>query len=152
MTFCYSSLSTQKSIFASLFCFCFSLFRLWVEPGPLAVKALCDPMDCSLPARLLHPWDLDRILEWVAISFSRGYSRPRDRTWVSHIQVDSSLSEPPGKPKLQWAFTLHQSECCAVLSHSAESNSFPVDCSPPGSSVHGDSPGKYTGVSCHPLL
>ena len=27
----------------------------------------------------------------------------------------------------------------------------PMDCSPPGS-VHGDSPGKYTGVSCHALL
>ena len=27
-----------------------------------------------------------------------------------------------------------------------------VDCSPPGSSVHGDSPGKSTGVGCHPLL
>ena len=27
-----------------------------------------------------------------------------------------------------------------------------VDCSPPGSSVHGDSPGKNTGVSCHAFL
>ena len=28
----------------------------------------------------------------------------------------------------------------------------PMDCSPPGSSLHGDSPGKYTGVDCHALL
>ena len=28
----------------------------------------------------------------------------------------------------------------------------PMDCSPPGSSVHGDSPGKKTGVGCHALL
>ena len=28
----------------------------------------------------------------------------------------------------------------------------PVDCSPPGSSVHGDSPGKNPGVGCHALL
>ena len=28
----------------------------------------------------------------------------------------------------------------------------PRDCSPPGSSVHGDSPGKNTGVGCHALL
>ena len=28
----------------------------------------------------------------------------------------------------------------------------PMDCSPPGSSVHGDSPGKDTGVGCHALL
>ena len=28
----------------------------------------------------------------------------------------------------------------------------PMDCSPPGSSVHGDSPGKNNGVGCHALL
>ena len=28
----------------------------------------------------------------------------------------------------------------------------PMDCSPSGSSVHGDSPGKKTGVGCHALL
>ena len=28
----------------------------------------------------------------------------------------------------------------------------PMDCSPPGSSIHGDSPGKNTGVGCHALL
>ena len=28
----------------------------------------------------------------------------------------------------------------------------PMDCSPPGSSLHGNSPGKSTGVGCHPLL
>ena len=28
----------------------------------------------------------------------------------------------------------------------------PMDCSPPGSSVHGDSPGKNTGMACHALL
>ena len=27
-----------------------------------------------------------------------------------------------------------------------------MDCSPPGSSVHGDAPGKNTGVGCHALL
>ena len=43
--------------------------------------------------------------------------------------------------------------CCAVLSHSVMSDACdPMDCSPPGSSVHGDSPGKNTGVGCHALL
>ena len=32
--------------------------------------------------RLLGPWGLSRILKWVAISFSRGFSQPMDRTWV----------------------------------------------------------------------
>ena len=44
---------------------------------------LCDPMDCSLPGFSIHGILQARILEWVTISFSRGSSRPRDRTWVS---------------------------------------------------------------------
>ena len=45
--------------------------------------ALCNPLDCSLPGSSVH-WILQaRILEWVAISFSRGSSQPRNRSWVS---------------------------------------------------------------------
>ena len=39
---------------------------------------LCDPTDCSLPGSSVHGILQVRILEWVAISFSRGSSRPRD--------------------------------------------------------------------------
>ena len=46
---------------------------------------LCNPMDCSLPGSSLHGILQARGLEWVAISFSRGSSRPRDRTQVSRI-------------------------------------------------------------------
>ena len=46
---------------------------------------LCDPMDCSLPGSSLHGILQARVLEWVAISFSRVSSQPRDRTWVSCI-------------------------------------------------------------------
>ena len=46
---------------------------------------LCDPMDCSLPGFAVHGILQARILEWVAILFSRWSSRPRDRTWVSCI-------------------------------------------------------------------
>ena len=46
---------------------------------------LCDPMDCSLPGSSVHGILQARVLEWVAISFSRGSSRPRDRTGVSRI-------------------------------------------------------------------
>ena len=65
---------------------------------------LCDPMDCSLPGSTIHGIFQARILEWVAISFSRRSSLPRDWTQVSCIvgrhftiwatRVDS-LSEPP---------------------------------------------------------
>ena len=44
-----------------------------------------NPMDCSLPGSSVHEILQEKILEWVAISFSRGSSRPRDRTWVSCI-------------------------------------------------------------------
>ena len=45
----------------------------------------CDPTDCSLPGSSIHGIFQARILERVAISFSRGSSRPRDRTQVSHL-------------------------------------------------------------------
>ena len=40
---------------------------------------LCDPMDYTGHGILQA-----RILEWIAVSFSRGSSQPRDRTQVSH--------------------------------------------------------------------
>ena len=46
---------------------------------------LCDPMDCSLPGFSIHEILQARILEWVAISFSRRSSWPRNWTQVSHI-------------------------------------------------------------------
>ena len=52
-----------------------SLSRVW----------LCDPMDCSPLGSSVHGILQARILEWVAISFSRGSSRPRDQTQVSCI-------------------------------------------------------------------
>ena len=45
---------------------------------------LCNTMDCSLPGSPVQGIFQARTLEWVAISFSRGSSQPRDWTWVSH--------------------------------------------------------------------
>ena len=39
---------------------------------------LCDPMDCSPQGSFIHGISQARVLEWVAISFSRRSSRPRD--------------------------------------------------------------------------
>ena len=60
---------------------------------------LCNPMDYSLPGSSVHGILQARLLEWVAIPFSRGSSQPRDQTTVSALQADSLLSEPPGKPQ-----------------------------------------------------
>ena len=43
---------------------------------------LCNPMNCCLPGSSVHGIFQARVLEWVAISFSRGSSRPRDQTCV----------------------------------------------------------------------
>ena len=48
---------------------------------------------------------------------------------------------------------LHPHACMsAKLLQSCPTLCNPTDCSPPGSSAHGDSPGKKTGVGCHALL
>ena len=47
------------------------------------VQLFCNPMDCSLPGSFVHGISQARTLEWVAISFSRGSSQPRDQIHVS---------------------------------------------------------------------
>ena len=46
---------------------------------------LCDPIDCSPSGFSIHGIFQARVPEWIAISFSRGSSQPRNRTLVSHI-------------------------------------------------------------------
>ena len=47
--------------------------------------ALCNPRDCSLPGPSVHGIFQARILEWVAVYFSRGSFQPRDWTWISCV-------------------------------------------------------------------
>ena len=63
-----------------------------------------------------------------------------------HWQVDSLPLSHQRNPYLPL--------CCmlCLVSQSCPTLCDPMDCSPPGSSVHGDSPGKNTGVGCHALL
>ena len=61
----------------------------------------CDPMDCSLQGSSAHGIFQARILEWIAISCSRGSSWSRDQTCVASITyiVGRFLpAEPLGKP------------------------------------------------------
>ena len=64
------------------------------------VRLFCDPMDCSPPGSSVHRVSKARILEWVAISFSRESSQPRDKTCVSCIAGRFFTTEPPGKPTI----------------------------------------------------
>ena len=56
----------------------------WSEAAQ-SCPTLCDPMDCILPGSSIHGIFQAIVLEWIAISFSRGSSQPRDRTRVSRI-------------------------------------------------------------------
>ena len=74
----------------------------------------CNPMDCSLPGSSVHEIFQARIkLEWVAVSFSKGSSRPRDWTCVSRVscigrQILYHLS-PQGSPiHTLWVLTRSQ--------------------------------------------
>ena len=79
-------------------------------------SALWEPMDCSPPGSSVHGIFQAKILEWVAISFSRGSSRPRDQTQVSYIAGRSftiwATKKPPpffvlkDRQSNPWAFNL----------------------------------------------
>ena len=58
---------------------------------------LCNPMDWSPPGSFVHGVFQARILERVAIPFSRGSSQPSLNSGLLHWQADSWPSERPGK-------------------------------------------------------
>ena len=57
----------------------------WLKVSQFCLTDSCDPMDCSLTGSSIHSILQARTLEWVAISFSRGSSQPRNRILVSCI-------------------------------------------------------------------
>ena len=64
----------------------FSRQEYWKESEVAqSCLTLCDPIDCSLPGSSVHGIFQAIVLECIAISFSRGSSRPRDQTYVSCI-------------------------------------------------------------------
>ena len=71
------------TIYSLDYSFSYGLLK-WGEVAQ-SCPTLCDSMDCSLQGFSVHGIFQARILEWVAISFPRGASRPRDRTRVSCI-------------------------------------------------------------------
>ena len=95
---------------------------------------LGDCMDCSLPGSSVHGILQERILGWVAISFSRESSRPTDRICISCTAGSFFTTEPPGKPQA--------SPCVCCVTQSCLTLCDPMDYSTPGSSVHRDSPAR----------
>ena len=67
---------------------------LVAQSGP----TFCNPMDCSPPGSSVRGILQARILEWVAMPFSRGSSLPRDWTQGVCIAGRLFITEPSGKP------------------------------------------------------
>ena len=59
---------------------------------------LCNPTDCSLPGLSDHGILQARILEWLAMLFSRGSSNPEIDPWSPALQADSLPFELQGSP------------------------------------------------------
>ena len=66
-----------------------------VSISPSVLSNSCDPMDCSPSHFSVHGILLARILEWVAIAFSRGSSHPGIKPTSPALQADSLPFEPP---------------------------------------------------------
>ena len=98
-------LSTWKylNIVNQLFCCCHFIAT--------SCLILFDPRDCSQPGFSVHAILQAWILEWVAISFSRGSSQPRDQTQVSCISGRFFSTEPPqGSQPINQLF-----RCCCLV-------------------------------------
>ena len=90
------------------------LILLGVVGGGNFVAKSCDLMHCSPPGSSIHGILQVRILEWLAISFSRGSSWLKDQTRVSFMGRWIFTTEPPGKPCGDYLLVL----TCRLLLHS----------------------------------
>ena len=86
----------------------------------------------SLPGSSVHGIFQARILEWVAISFSRDFPDPGIEPRSPALQADSLPSEPPGKPQYYICVCM-----CAKSLQSCPTLCSPINCILPGSSIHG---------------
>ena len=85
----------------------------WSEVAQ-SFPTLCDLMDCSLPRSSIHGNFQARVLEWVAISFSRGSSQPRDQTLVSRI-VGRRFTVWATRKVIRWVIRAVQKSMCLEL-------------------------------------
>ena len=90
MIFVFWMLSFKPTFSLSSFTFIKMWLHLEIWPLRRCLRAqsyltLCHPMDCSPPGFSVHGILQASILEWVAISFSKGSSQPKDQNHISSI-------------------------------------------------------------------
>ena len=113
-------------------------------------------MNSSPPGSSVHGIIPARTLEWVAISFSRGSSQPRDQTHVSCLAGEFFTTEPSGKLSVSFLtktlILLYQGPtftalCICVHTQLSSTRSDPME--PTRLLCPWDYPSKNTGVGCH---
>ena len=106
---------------------------------------LCNPIDCSPPCSSVRGILQARILEWVAISFSRGSFQLRDQIHVSSTAGRFLLLSHLGSPSEAVQFSSVQfssiAQSCLTLCD-------PMNCSTPGLPVHHQLP-EFTQTHVH---
>ena len=120
---------------------------------------LCNPIDGSPPGSPIPGILQARTLEWIAISFSSAWkwkvkvshAKKSERHTKSHVWLLATPwtvahQAPPsmGFSRQEYWGGVHCLLCPIFCD--------PMNCSLPGSSLLGDSPGKSNGVGCHALL
>ena len=106
------------------------LGRVWL------FATTCTVAHQAPPGKEKHGIFQARILQWVAISFSRGSSQPKDQTRISCVScigrwIFFFTTEPYGKQTRRWVSLCSVIQSCLTLCD-------PMNCSPSGSSVHGN--------------
>ena len=101
--------------------------------------ALCNPMVCSPPGSSVHGMSQARILDWVAISFSRDLPIPGIKPISPALAGGFFTTEPPGKPNIKHILKLKKKKektrpVCPRLNSSWNTHR-DILCSPLGSPV-----------------
>ena len=81
------------------------------------VSGSCNPVDCSPAGSFVYEILQARILEWAAISSSRGSSWPRDWTWVSCIDRQILYHWATREAPFDWTTFKSQTQSFFIFSH-----------------------------------
>ena len=109
-------------------------------------------MDCSLPGSSVHGHSPSKSTGGGSLPLFQGNFPTQESDWVFlHWRCILYQLSYLGSPSSEWRF-----HYCVIrvrlVTQSCLTLCNPMDCSLPGPSVHGDSPGKNTGVGCPALL
>ena len=109
-------------------------------------------MVCSTPGfPVLHyPWEFAQIMSIESVMLSNYLIFCYLLLLLPSIFPSIRVFSNESAHHIRWPKTIRRP--CSLVTQSCSTLCNPVDCSPPGSSVLGDSPGKNSGVSCHALL